>query len=1005
MGFSSVRRVRVEDDARGLCTQELQITYDDDRLPALAAMAKKMNSFRRDDTYLAGLWKNTPTDDLQWGRRSLNAPLRSATHTPSWSWASTKGQVVFPLAPVLPSFELVDVSYIPDGPPHMGKSTESSLKLRGPIGRVGINDLLPHTHNARLHVEVADGYSFSLYELKLTSTLDSKFLEEDATETDERFIVLFMASEAASKYFPQSFSGLLLRKISAAADERVGWSHVSFFGELKRWGTPSGSISYSESTSGGFTDRSGHDADVESPLDCGVSRSDATPAIENAPRGKVLDQERDFDVCTVEDHLMSMNWDRPANNFLTGLQTVSTDSYAVSGLQISNTSIDCKPFIARNMALKEPAADTVTQDIWPDICICCNRSKAPGTFFGLTISHRWDSWEFASWQATIETFRTAAKQGCCRCGFVYDAVAAYIRGGVHFDFDTIRVENGCHFRFGMHTEVRIDLSQDDPLRSSKLPWNIYAQTVHRDETTSTRALAKAKDWMNECQSSHEYCDANSTAPLPKRVLELSEKVVVLREHVRPEIQRYACLSHCWGPQGPAIQLNKTSRASLMRGIPLKDLPKTFSDTVKVCLELGISFLWIDALCKRKTSLNLDHRAKFMEQGIYQDDLSDWEQAAGTMADIYQHAWITIAATSARDSNDGLRRPVGDRFRPRLIPSIGMYVRESYVESSNMIYPDEELFPLVWRAWAFQEKHLSPRTLSFSIYRMVWGCRSFERIEHAPYQHRWTYDETTWGPQYFYKRAKDPVTAWQYMVRNFAYLRVTYDSDRLPSIAALASIMSQQRNGDLYLCGLWRNSLLNDLQWTARSEMPRCRSKAPTWSWASVNGKISFERGLNKPPYVLPSVTLLDVQYHPTGPAFFGQSTSAHIRLSGYTTKVVWKDPLNCDRYDQFEVEDLKGFDIKTESLVDFDPNSDPISRSPNEALIMVFITIEFELRFAYSGMILRKLCGARYERVGWMRLFRSLRRIRIQPPSPDYWVPLDAYMATLTSSIEEVTIV
>ena len=90
------------------------------------------------------------------------------------------------------------------------------------------------------------------------------------------------------------------------------------------------------------------------------------------------------------------------------------------------------------------------------------------------------------------------------------------------------------------------------------------------------------------------------APLPGRVLELSDTAVVLRENVKPEIQRYACLSHCWGPEGPATQLKKSTAAVLREGLPLESLPKTFLETVKVCLKLGISYLWVDALCEYRT---------------------------------------------------------------------------------------------------------------------------------------------------------------------------------------------------------------------------------------------------------------------------------------------------------------------------------------------------------------------------------------------------------------------
>lgn len=66
---------------------------------------------------------------------------------------------------------------------------------------------------------------------------------------------------------------------------------------------------------------------------------------------------------------------------------------------------------------------------------------------------------------------------------------------------------------------------------------------------------------------------------------------------------YACLSHCWGPQGPKIKLTHATAKQLGRGILVSALPKTFRDAVNVCQQLGIFYIWIDALCKSKSVLN------------------------------------------------------------------------------------------------------------------------------------------------------------------------------------------------------------------------------------------------------------------------------------------------------------------------------------------------------------------------------------------------------------------
>jgi len=58
-----------------------------------------------------------------------------------------------------------------------------------------------------------------------------------------------------------------------------------------------------------------------------------------------------------------------------------------------------------------------------------------------------------------------------------------------------------------------------------------------------------------------------------------------------------CLSHCWGPQGPAIRLTRQTEGKLSNSVAMEELPKTFSEAAMVCIKLGVTYLWIDALCK------------------------------------------------------------------------------------------------------------------------------------------------------------------------------------------------------------------------------------------------------------------------------------------------------------------------------------------------------------------------------------------------------------------------
>ncbi|TGO27216.1 hypothetical protein BPAE_0045g00130 [Botrytis paeoniae] len=62
---------------------------------------------------------------------------------------------------------------------------------------------------------------------------------------------------------------------------------------------------------------------------------------------------------------------------------------------------------------------------------------------------------------------------------------------------------------------------------------------------------------------------------------------------------------------------------------MEQLPKTFCDAIRLCIELNI-----DSLC------------------IIQDDEEDWMRESVTMANIYGSCLLNIAASSAIDGSQG-----------------------------------------------------------------------------------------------------------------------------------------------------------------------------------------------------------------------------------------------------------------------------------------------------------------------------------------------------------------
>jgi hypothetical protein len=118
----------------------LQLTFEKDKMPALAALTQDMETLRADDRFLAGLWEKTLLLDLLWMVWPSPKTGRLATwRAPTWSWACVQSQVVWGSSVdyVLGSVEVVDIRYVTTGPACMGEIQEASIILRVPLLRAG----------------------------------------------------------------------------------------------------------------------------------------------------------------------------------------------------------------------------------------------------------------------------------------------------------------------------------------------------------------------------------------------------------------------------------------------------------------------------------------------------------------------------------------------------------------------------------------------------------------------------------------------------------------------------------------------------------------------------------------------------------------------------------------------------------------------------------------------------------------------------------------------------
>ncbi|KAK0615590.1 HET domain-containing protein [Bombardia bombarda] len=442
------------------------------------------------------------------------------------------------------------------------------------------------------------------------------------------------------------------------------------------------------------------------------------------------------------------------------------------------------------------------------------------------------------------------------CG-VYFYYEQAVDDGLDIDKDIrFRMKDGSRFEVQLFA---VDDDDDDNVSGSTVPdyWeSIPASKRTSPKTDSDLALTKARSWLDDCIENHvesSFCTTPAEAELPTRVLHvgLDDGVIRLIE-THGKVARYICLSHCWG-QAQIITTTKSTLPDRMREIPMHALSNTFRDAILLTRRLGVQYIWIDSMC------------------ILQDDIDDWNFESARMMDVYSRAYLTIAATHSSDGNGGLfvdtpdveisgTTPSGDKFtlffRERIDHHLDV-AQEAGIGISG--HPTSTFYPLLTRAWVYQERMLSTRVLHFGRYEIFFECRSdimcecgnieFHGMsETAPMAltkmlHAEALDTVAEGMEWHIYAQHYICRMWHTMVSSYTCLGLTKPGDRLPAMGGLAKHMAIRRKS-VYLAGLWENTLNEDLLWSVyttslfKKARPSPRS-APTWSWASVETYILY----------------------------------------------------------------------------------------------------------------------------------------------------------------------
>jgi hypothetical protein len=319
-----------------------------------------------------------------------------------------------------------------------------------------------------------------------------------------------------------------------------------------------------------------------------------------------------------------------------------------------------------------------------------------------------------------------------------------------------------------------------------------------------------------------------------------------------------------------------------------------------------------------------------------------------MCDIYSNAHLTVAATRAEKPGDGcfvdrsLTPPgwihdfTNADGEPYQVYACAPERRISHINDFELSDQKKRIFPLLQRAWAFQERMLSRRVVHFGPQELFWECAQLKTCEccdwpgYTQSAKRGTFEKpymTTQSTptQFGGQDIVEPMGwKWRRIVEQYTSKSLTYPSDIFPALQGIAKSLMEDHE---YHAGLWKDAwLMANLLWRVRQKDrrsgpsryeehdvvliaqsaprdpneaytrpstppwqgsgPRSANawprpsewRAPSWSWASISEPIIYDIQLDDTTKDLASIVSIDTV--PIGRDALGPLKSGSLRIRG-----------------------------------------------------------------------------------------------------------------------------
>lgn len=411
-------------------------------------------------------------------------------------------------------------------------------------------------------------------------------------------------------------------------------------------------------------------------------------------------------------------------------------------------------------------------------------------------------------------------------------------------------------------EICVVADQDSPAYRG----NVVKGRYLGEDRTSPEYIGGIKQWLDDCTTEHSStcamtifggtCIESHVVPLPSRCIDLGGRKSIFLRDCSGMRGCYIILSHRWTDETSKCKTTRANYEARTRGAGFQTLSRNLQDVMLLAQKLGVRYIWVDSLC------------------IVQDDEADLHQELVKMAQYYQNALCTLAVEVQHDG--GLLQVQGGRpfdtlvrlpYREAGTQKGYFYVYRRAIREDIDFMTEVDQSELLRRGWVCQEWFLSRRIIHVAPTNTYLECRSQEPLSMSNYKVKmipdWVFNRHValrLGFKTDFAVGAQPIEVWYKLASLYSQMLLTDSKDHLNAIAGLASEFalllsstSRKQTGsspqpdhhgpshqEQYSSGLWLPDIHHGLLWQGMLEGPReCHCEAPSWSWLSFAGPISW----------------------------------------------------------------------------------------------------------------------------------------------------------------------